>query len=355
MSQQPSSITPGFDAQRFGAVGDGVADDTAAIQAAIDAAAAVQGAVWFSPGVYACGRLQMRSHTALTAAPTWSYHRVGGASLRLNDPAAPCLIDLTGSIGARVCGLSLDGAKLGESVAGIFLDGLGHEEEETLVIENTRIAHFTGDGITLRNVWAYTVRDCMMIFNGGNGVTVTRWDGFFYHNIINNCQGYGIAMLAPNSAVTVIGNRIEWNNRGGIYIERGGHFNINDNYFDYCGGPAIHIKGDPEGRAATFAITGNLINRNGAKAEPGSHLSSHCLFEHVDGLVMTGNSLRSGRNDGGTARLTPDYGIVYHDLKESIISHNTLFHAATLELFVDLGGNDGQTMVKDNVGSVQAE
>ncbi|MHB9132385.1 MAG: right-handed parallel beta-helix repeat-containing protein [Armatimonadota bacterium] len=352
MGQQPALIVLGFDVTRFGATGDGVTDDTAAIQRAIDAAAEVMGTVWFPPGVYQCARLRMRSNVALVGSPTWSYHRVGGASLRLNDPAAPCLIDLTGSIGARVCGMSLDGAKLEGSTAGIFLDGVGHEEEETLVIENTRIAHFSGDGITLRNVWAYTVRDCMMIFNGGNGITITRWDGFLYHNIINNCRGYGIAMLAPNSAVTVIGNRIEWNYLGGLYIERGGHYTINDNYFDYCGGPALHIKGSPEGRAATFAITGNILNRNGAKAEQDSHLSAHCLFENVDGLVMTGNTLRSGVNDGGTSRRTPDYGIVYQSLHSSIIRDNVLFSAAVTKLMVDLGGHDDQTIVRDNIGSI---
>lgn len=352
MSLQPSSINLGFDVTRFGAAGDGITDDTAALQRAIDAAAAAAGTVWFPPGVYACGRLRMRSNVALVGAPTWSYHRVGGASLRLNDPAAPCLIDLTGSIGARVCGMSLDGAKLEGATAGIFLDGLGHEEEETLVIENTRIAHFSGDGITLRNVWAYTVRDCMMIFNGGNGVTVTRWDGFFYHNIINNCRGYGLAMLAPNGAVTVIGNRIEWNYLGGLYIERGGCYTVNDNYFDRAGGPALHIKGAPDGRAATFAITGNLFNRSGAKAEADSQQSAHCLFEHVDGLVMTGNTFRVGGNDSGGGRRSPDYGIVYQGLRSSIIRDNVLFSGAVQALMVDLGGHDAQTIVRDNLGTL---
>ena len=45
----------------FGAVGDGITDDTAAIQRAIDAG----GAVYFPPGVYLSGSLYLKSGVAL--------------------------------------------------------------------------------------------------------------------------------------------------------------------------------------------------------------------------------------------------------------------------------------------------
>ena len=353
MDQFTAVSTFGCNVKQFGAVGDGVTDDTAAIQAAIDAAGPVQGGVWFPPGTYLTGQLRMRSHVALVGTPTWSYIRAGGTVLRLHDAGTSCLIDLTGTTGIHISGLSLDGQKLGEATAGIYIDGDGHEEEETLVIENTRIAHFSGDGITLRNIWAYTIRECMMIFNGGNGLTTTGWDGYLFHNIINNSRGYGMAMLLRNGANTIIGHRIEWNDKGGIFIENGGHYTITDTYFDYNGGPALLVRNLPENPKGTFAITGNLFNRNGAKAEPGSHQSAHCSFAHVGGLVMTGNTLRSGKGDGDTGRFTPDFGVVYQHLTESIIRDNTLYRGAVQQLIVDLGGTDEQTIVRENVGSLQ--
>jgi hypothetical protein len=353
MDQFTARSTFGCNVKQFGAVGDGVTDDTAAIQAAIDAAGIVQGGVWFPPGTYQTARLQARSHVALIGTPTWSYIGAGGTVLHLCDAQASCLLDLTGTTGVRVTGLSLDGVKLGEATAGIFIDGAEHEQEETLVIDNTRIANFTGDGITLLNIWAYTVRDCMMIFNGGNGLTTTGWDGYLFHNIINNSRGYGMAMLLRNGANTIIGHRIEWNDKGGIFIENGGHYTITDTYFDYNGGPALLVHNLPENPKGTFAITGNLFNRNGAKAEPGNHQSAHCSFAHVGGLVMTGNTLRSGKGDGDTGRFTPDFGIVYQHLTESIIRDNTLYRGAVQQLIVDLGGNDEQTIVRENVGSLQ--
>ena len=40
-----------------------------AIQRAIDAAGELLGTVWFPPGQYRCGMLQVRTHVALTGSP----------------------------------------------------------------------------------------------------------------------------------------------------------------------------------------------------------------------------------------------------------------------------------------------
>ena len=50
-----------FPAARYGAKGDGITVETAAIQKAIDAAAAARGTVVFQPGVYLSGSLFLKS------------------------------------------------------------------------------------------------------------------------------------------------------------------------------------------------------------------------------------------------------------------------------------------------------
>jgi polygalacturonase len=64
-----------FNVRDFGARGDGVALDSPAIQKAFDqAAAAGGGTVWFPPGIYLAGNLQLRDHLTV--------HLAGGAVLK---------------------------------------------------------------------------------------------------------------------------------------------------------------------------------------------------------------------------------------------------------------------------------
>ena len=51
--------------REFGAIGDGIAKDTAAIQKAIDAG----GIVYFPPGFYLSGTIYLRSNGGLDFAP----------------------------------------------------------------------------------------------------------------------------------------------------------------------------------------------------------------------------------------------------------------------------------------------
>jgi len=64
-----ASTPPGglaFDVRQYGAIGNGVTVDTAAIQQAIDAAAtAGEGTVFFPPGRYLSGSLDLKSHVTL--------------------------------------------------------------------------------------------------------------------------------------------------------------------------------------------------------------------------------------------------------------------------------------------------
>ncbi|MCX5769081.1 MAG: glycosyl hydrolase family 28 protein [Candidatus Hydrogenedentes bacterium] len=61
LAQTPPAASQ-FNVRNFGAVGDGAAKDTAAVQSAIDAcAAAGGGTVYFAPGTYLCGSVQLKT------------------------------------------------------------------------------------------------------------------------------------------------------------------------------------------------------------------------------------------------------------------------------------------------------
>lgn len=356
-SDMDSMNGPGLNVRRFGAKGDDKADDTAAIQKAIDAAAAMQGAVWFPPGQYRSGMVQMHDHVALIGGPTWSYRDQGGTVLRLSDPKAVGLINLTGTHGTRVAGLSLDGAKLGKDIHGIYLNGDGHTTEETLVIEDCRVSQFTGDGAHLENVWGFTVRDCLFHCNSGDGVMTTHWDGWVHDNIMIANGKFGFAARGANAAVTITSNRIEWNHLGGILLESGTHYNVTGNFIDRSGGPGILLQGspsasDPRWMPGTIAITGNVINRSGAQAALGTPDNCHIRLENMWGVSCTGNVMCYGTNDDGAGQVSPSYGLVLRALHNCVVVNNTLNNSALDKIILDLGEHDANTVIRDNPGNV---
>lgn len=68
-AEHPAPSLPSFNIVQFGAKGDGKSKDTAAIQAAIDAAGKAGGTVVFPAGDYLSGTLRLRSRVALYLAP----------------------------------------------------------------------------------------------------------------------------------------------------------------------------------------------------------------------------------------------------------------------------------------------
>ena len=340
----------------FGAKGDGKSDDTVALQRSIDIAAEVRGTVWFPPGTYRSAMLRLRDNVGLAGQPTFTYRRHGGTVIQLCDDKASCLLNLSGTIGVHVKGLALDGARLGTGIHGILLDGTDHSEEETAFIEKIRVADFTGDGARLSPVWAFTVRNCMFTRNGGDGLCITEWDGYVYENIMAGNGGWGFAGYAQNSSVTMTSNRIEWNGKGGIYLQRGSHYNINSNYIDRSGGPGLFLEGEANAETSRFmpgthAITGNLFYRSGKNALPETRESCHVRIEHVAGVALTGNTMCYGTDDDRGGQASPSYGLALEGLRNSVIMGNALNNACLKELVLDGGGHEG-LVLRDNPGSV---
>lgn len=237
--------------------------------------------------LYSVSTIKAPSYVGLFGHHTWSYHDFGSTELILNNESAACMIDLTGSLGARVSGLGLNGARLGNGVRGIYLNG-------------------------------------------------RAWNG----------------------AITMVGNRIEWNYLGGVLSACGGHYSINNNYIDRSGGPGIHLHGGmqvdrDQARRASFSITGNVIHRSGAKLALGDEHNCHVYLDFLAGVSLTSNVMSTGRNDSGTGQLSPTRWLVYKGLRDSVIKDNTLYHGAVKALIVDGGDNDETCIVKDNPGRLQ--
>jgi hypothetical protein len=342
-----------LDVTQFGAKGDGQTDDTAAIQKALDAAAKTQGTVLVPEGVFVCADLKVPTQVGLVGQPAWRYSKPGGSVLRLGDAKARCLLDITEANGATISGLSLDGQDLGEGVHGVLSDKPEYKTEDAWRIEGCQVGRFSGDGARLNRIWCYSIRHSMFCYNHGDGIWQRGWDGFLLDNWLSGNRGAGYGAREENAAMTITGNRIEWNRGGGLVSHHGNSYNLTGNYFDRSGGPAITLLGN-EGEACTrFTMTGNIISRSGAPWRELDKLdSAQARFERCQGIVFTGNSLNVGRDDGNKGEWSPRCGIVYGRLENSVIKDNVLHRGALEELLVDLGGHGEGVIVKDNPGSV---
>ncbi len=337
-----------LDVRKFGAKGDGKSDDTKAIQGAIDAAAN-GGAVFVPPGVYLSSELQLRPHVGLVGIPAWAYSSSGGSVLRLLDPNAASLVNITGAMGATIDGLSLEGARLGKNVHGVFLNKKEYEREDAFRIERSRIANFSGDGVRLQRAWCFTIRHSMVGHNGGDGVSLKGWDGFLLDNWFSGNRGAGFAAREENASCTLTGNRIEWN-REGILIAGGDSYNITGNFFDRSGTCGLEILKGAKGPASLITISGNLVRRSGKSADPENYESGQIRLDGARGVVCSANTMQVGRDDDGRGVWSPSFGILYKDLEHCVISNNVLHDGAIKQLLVDLGGNGEGVVVKDNPG-----
>ena len=344
-AQSQSSADTVINARQFGAKGDGNSDDTKSIQNAIDAAAARGGAVFLPPGVYRAAELQMRPHVSITGIPAWDYEHGFGSVIRLADEHAGCLLNITGAFGATIDGLALDGGKLGKGVHGVWLNKPDYgKQEDTFRIERSQIANFTGDGVRLTRAWCFSIRHCMIAYNGGDGISLRGWDGFLLDNWLSGNAGAGFAAREENASCTFTGNRIEWN-REGILIKGGDGYNITGNFFDRAGTCGLALLGGEQ-----MTISGNFMKRSGRNAKPDTYDSSQIRLEGVRGITCSANNLQVGRDDGGDGVLSPSYGIVYKELQHCVISNNVLHDGALKQLLVDLSGHGEGAIVKDNPG-----
>ncbi len=340
-----------LDVHQFGARGDAKTNDTKALQSAIDAAADRGGSVLIPPGVYLSGELQLRPHVGLIGVPAWDYRGGGGSVLRLIDEKAACLVNITAAFGCTIDGLSLEGRHLGHGVHGILLNKPTYMREDTFRVERSQITNFSGDGVRLQRAWCFTIRQCMIAYCAGDGISLRGWDGFLMDNWFSGNRGAGFAAREENASCTFTGNRIEWN-REGILICGGDSYNITGNFFDRAGTCSLALLKRADAPCELVTVSGNIMRRSGKSAPTDSYDSAQIRLEGGRGISCCANTMQVGRDDDARGVYSPSYGIIYQGLEDCAISQNVLHKGAIRQLMLDLGGHGEGLVVKDNPGSL---
>ena len=347
-----------FDITGFGAVPDGITDCTAAVQKALDSASTCMGTVIVPPGVYKVGHLKMKGQgVSIVGTAAWTYRSDGASIFSLNDAETDCMIDVSGAFGASIMGMSLAGEKLGENVHGVKLwwpEYNGGAEEDCPTIDNCRIGNFSGDGVHFEHVWCFSVRHSMLHNNVGCGLYIDGWDGFLVDNWFSCNMNGGILGGPIAASVTATGNRVEWNHRGGFVLPCANSFNVTGNFFDRSFGPALQFGGRDGKTASLITVTGNIFRRSGARdnqSDTFEHpdMNSHLAMYNCRDAVVTGNSMATGKHDGGGGALSPDYSFIIDNCTDSIFKDNVMSKAALVENVI-LRGDDSTLIIGENIG-----
>jgi hypothetical protein len=327
-----------------GAVGDGITDDTAAVRSAVSEACKTGKTVWFPPGKFLCGEIKLYEGVYLKGGSAWGYRDtdMGRVQLLQKDISQECLLDITHAYGAVIDGLSLVGTREGNCVGILSRDKGNYSKENAYKIQNCKISLFGSHGVFLNQVWCFSVRHCMSGGNGGDGIKISGWDGFVLDNWFSGNRGSGFNGTGHTAAVTLTGNRIEWNKECGIILGEADHYNITGNYIDRSGGAGIKITA----HSSYITCTGNVLYRNG-KFGGGGRDNAHIVITDSGNLVVTGNTMSIGKDDGGTGVLSPQKGILIKGLTKSVIADNII--NAVLVPFDDLGCHGKSVIVENNV------
>lgn len=275
-----------FDATLFGATGDGTTNDQPAIQAALDAAAALGGGiVYLPPGTYLCNaNLAVGSSVHLTGAGKASVIRnpAGAlASKTISGVAVFASIALVGVSGAKVSRLSLDHRTLGCTSNGIqigahgaavrstdcvveecTITGTNHHKyliylagahDRSIVQNNTIDGHTAAPTLDLAGIEVFGGVDCIV-------------EG----NVIDRCR-YGIVVPAQTAfAASPVANvRVAGNRLAGCYfgifgsVESGVGYDgvmIVDNFVADSANSDIAVAVGAAAIAAGFVIDRNVVD-----------------------------------------------------------------------------------------------
>lgn len=173
-----------YDVKAHGAIGDGVADDTAAVQSAINAASQAGGTVYFPAGRYLVAPVPVAGKPAAALS-------VNGDGVRLIG---------AGSKAAMLVKKS-DGILLRISGTGPSLDAKGTTHRRYCAIENLGLDGKGRTGLLLELYYTNNahIRDVYLTSNADIAVdAVELWDSRFHDMVVESCTGPADSSRHPN-------------------------------------------------------------------------------------------------------------------------------------------------------------
>jgi parallel beta-helix repeat protein len=191
-----ADATGGANVRAFGALGDGVADDTAAFALAL----AASPAVYVPPGVYLVDRLAVPAGASIRGAGRGSVLRLPSQTIT-DDPDFGGVLNVYGTPGTPITGvyisdLMIDGNRAGLTIAGttnaLNIEAVDVKDAQRCTFHALTIVNAMSDGIDIDDSSECLVSACHLSDCGGFGVHMSNGA---LRNRVTGCiaEGCGIA------------------------------------------------------------------------------------------------------------------------------------------------------------------
>ncbi|WP_342419248.1 glycosyl hydrolase family 28-related protein [Paenibacillus sp. FSL H8-0168] len=257
----------------FGAVGDKVTDDTAAIQAAIEALRLVGGYVLFPAGKYYSGELKLYDNISFVGVNrTFDYEYTLGPSQIISRIGDALLFRANGASHIGIHNLTL----VGQNRVTHGIDA----SVRLLQISNCQWAGFDtaigyDTGITQGQQWQISNNG---IFNNNTGINL-MYDSKVFDNFIYTCK---TGLVFNGSACNIVNNKIEYNDRH-ISLTNTQRSTFVGNTFDRAENEGIYMIG-----AKDLTFTGNVLMASGY-SNPNDWQQTHLRMTNCTNIAFDGN------------------------------------------------------------------
>jgi len=309
----------------YGAVGDGVADDTAAFNLCL----ANNTICWVDPArQYVVGNVQVKNGNRLIGLGVVQY----GDQTASTTAARPILIGASGATSV----LNVSSVSQGAAIQGMFIDcqnanvnGISGGSFQLTIEDTTVVGCAAGLGDTTSSSYTGGAHILDSTFGNNRRGISNLVDSFVVNVDLANNTGDGIYLGSGANANTIVNSRFEWNQGYGIQSFGGNSNNsIANSYFDRNYGAGLRLDG-----VIGMSLSNSVFYRNG-RNNVAPDQNAQIYLSGSKNISITGGLSLVGRDDGGTGTYTPSYIFSYDPNSSSNITvaglvTSGLFNAST--------------------------